>query len=368
MCYTSGTPGNPKGVLYSHRSNFLHAMVLTQMDNWPMGSSTVALAIVPMFHANSWGMVFAAPMVGARVVLPGPWLDGENVYNLLEDFRVTLSAGVPTVWMNLLNFMEARGVSPTTLKLIAIGGSAASHAMIDSFEVTHKVTVSHLWGMTEISPLGTVGGPKAPVTRWRPEDVRRNKIKQGRPHILCDMRVVDDAGVVQAHDGKSMGHLQVRGPIVVSSYYKNSKLATDADGWFSTGDVASIDALGHMAITDRSKDVVKSGGEWISTIDIENLAMGHPLVAEAAVIAIPNKKWDERPLLIVVLKPHVEVAADHETVKEQLYRHLDGKLARYAVPDDIVFVPEIPHNATGKVSKLTLREMFKDFKPARPRL
>mmetsp|Transcript_16399 Transcript_16399/g.48865 ORF Transcript_16399/g.48865 Transcript_16399/m.48865 type:complete len:344 (+) Transcript_16399:830-1861(+) len=343
-------------------------MLLVQPDNWPLGSGATALAIVPMFHANSWGMVFAAPMVGARLVLPGPWLDGESIYGLIEDFRVTLSAGVPTVWLNLLAFMEQRRLSFSTLKMVAIGGSAASAAMIDAFEVTHGVTVSHLWGMTELSPLGTVGAPKAPVLRLRTEDVRANKVKQGRPHILCDMRVVDDKGVELPHDGKAIGHLQVRGPIVVAEYFRKGTPATDGDGWFATGDVASIDALGHMLIADRSKDVVKSGGEWISTIEIENLAMGHPLVAEAAVIAIPSAKWDERPLLVVVLKPHVERDHDHEAIKEQLYQHLGGKIARFAVPDDIVFVPEIPHNATGKVSKLTLREMYKSYTPTRPRL
>eukprot|EP00200_Dunaliella_tertiolecta_P004724 CAMPEP_0202360492 /NCGR_PEP_ID=MMETSP1126-20121109/13416_1 /ASSEMBLY_ACC=CAM_ASM_000457 /TAXON_ID=3047 /ORGANISM="Dunaliella tertiolecta, Strain CCMP1320" /LENGTH=572 /DNA_ID=CAMNT_0048954221 /DNA_START=64 /DNA_END=1782 /DNA_ORIENTATION=+ len=376
LCYTSGTTGNPKGVLYSHRAQFLHALVGVQVDSLPMGSSSCCMAIVPMFHANSWGLVFAAPMVGARFVLPGPWLDGESVYNIIERFSVTISAGVPTVWLNLLAYMARTKRRLSSLKVAVIGGAAAARSLIDALEKTHGVEVLHLWGMTELAPIGTIGGIKGAMAKANPEQRTALKLKQGRPHVLCDMRIVDDVGKEALHDGKSVGHLQVRGPHVVDTYYKKKERAVDQDNWLSTGDVASIDELGYMAITDRSKDVVKSGGEWISSIEIENLAMGHPAVAEAAVVAVPNEKWGERPLLVVVLKPpsvQDPLTAgsgpnDNEAIKEQLYKYLQKSLARHAVPDDIVFIPEIPHNATGKVSKLTLRQMFKDYKPPQARM
>jgi len=370
LCYTSGTTGNPKGVLYSHRAQFLHALLLVQPDSVPLSSSSTCLAIVPMFHANVWGLVFAAPMVGARLVMPGPWLDGESIYNLCQQFRVTVSAGVPTVWLALLTYMEAHGLKGfDTFRMAVIGGAAAPRSMIDAFERTHGVEVRHLWGMTELTPLGTLGGTKAPLLA-RPEGERTAaKLKQGRPHVLCEMRIVDDEGRVLPHDGKAVGHLHVRGPAVVAQYLNTDKRAVDGEGWFATGDVASIDKLGHMQITDRSKDVIKSGGEWISSIEIENLAMGHPHVAEAAVVAINDERWGERPLLVVVLKPGHEAEAEyHERVRDELYKYLVPRLAKFAVPDDIVFVGEIPHNATGKVSKLTLRDMFKHHKPARTRL
>ncbi|KAG2441432.1 hypothetical protein HYH02_010020 [Chlamydomonas schloesseri] len=399
MCYTSGTTGNPKGVLYSHRSNYLHAMLLVQADSLPLAASSCCLAVVPMFHANVWGLVFAAPLVGARLVLPGPYLDGASIYGLMQEYGVTMSAGVPTVWLALLNHCEEQGLTFSSLKMVAIGGAAAPLSMIEAFEVKHGVEVRHLWGMTELSPLGTLGDPKPASLggRTRPpggfrqqlqqlpgSDVsaagagssgsgsgtgadltsfRRaylaSKLKQGRPHVLCDMRIVDDAGRELPHDGKSVGHLQVRGPATVARYFKAAQPAVDAHGWFSTGDVASIDAWGNMAITDRSKDVIKSGGEWISSIEIENLAMGYPGVAEAAVVAIPDERWGERPLLVLVARPGVEPDAE---LREGVLRFLAERLAKFAVPDDVVFVPQIPHNATGKVSKLTLRDMFKQHK------
>ncbi|KAG2436741.1 hypothetical protein HXX76_006265 [Chlamydomonas incerta] len=391
MCYTSGTTGNPKGVLYSHRSNYLHAMLLVQADSLPLAASSCCLAVVPMFHANVWGLVFAAPLVGARLVLPGPYLDGASIHSLMEGYGVTMSAGVPTVWLALLNHCEEAGATFSTLKMVAIGGAAAPLSMIEAFEVKHGVEVRHLWGMTELSPLGTLGDPKPASLggRTRPPGgfgaaapasgsasgsgsgsssssdaaFRRAylgaKLKQGRPHALCDMRIVDDGGRELPHDGKSVGHLQVRGPATVARYFKAPQPATDGAGWFATGDVASIDAWGNMAITDRSKDVIKSGGEWISSIEIENLAMGYPGVAEAAVVGVPDERWGERPLLVLVARPGVEADAE---LREGVLAFLAERLAKFAVPDDVVFVPQIPHNATGKVSKLTLRDMFKHHK------
>lgn len=362
LCYTSGTTGNPKGVLMSHRATFLHALMVVHPDSLPLSSASTVLAIVPMFHASCWGLIFAAPLVGARLVLPGPWLDGQSVLSLIDNFKITLSAGVPTVWLSMLAVMEqqARVGFKTPLQVV-IGGAAAPRAMIECFEKRHGVEVRHMWGMTELCPTGTVGALKAPLQGLPLETQLTYKNKQGRPHILCEMRIVDDTGKVQPHDGQAVGDLQVRGPHTISEYLNAGKLAVDKDGWFSTGDVASIDALGHMAITDRSKDVIKSGGEWISSQEIEGLAMGHACVAEAAAIAIPDIKYTERPLLVVVLKPGVTTGL--ETIRVELYKIMEV-LAKYAVPDAIVFLEELPHTATGKVSKLTLRTMFADHKPA----
>ncbi|GLI60112.1 hypothetical protein VaNZ11_002160 [Volvox africanus] len=390
MCYTSGTTGNPKGVMYSHRANYLHAMLLLQADSLPLSAASCCLAVVPMFHANSWGLVFAAPMVGARLVLPGPHLDGASIYNLMETYGVTMSAGVPTVWLALLSYCEEHGLTFSTLRIACIGGAAAPMSMLEAFEVKHGVEVRHLWGMTELTPLGTVGNPKPASIggRTRPAaglgassgDAASSasassasasasssfrsaylgaKLKQGRPHVLCDMRIVDDTGRELPHDGKTVGHLQVRGPAVVARYFKAEKSAVDAENWFPTGDVASIDPWGYMSITDRSKDVIKSGGEWISSIEIENLAMGFPGVLEAAVVAIPDDRWGERPLLVLVPRPGFEPDAE---LREGVLKYLSERLAKFAVPDDVVFVPQIPHNATGKVSKLTLRDMFRQHK------
>ncbi|EFJ47845.1 hypothetical protein VOLCADRAFT_91458 [Volvox carteri f. nagariensis] len=379
-----------QGVLYSHRANYLHALLLLQADSLPLSASSCCLAVVPMFHANSWGLVFAAPMVGARLVLPGPHLDGASIYSLMETYGVTVSAGVPTVWLALLSYCEEHGLTLSTLRIACIGGAAAPLSMLEAFEIKHGVEVRHLWGMTELTPLGTVGNPKPASTggRTRPASglaatsspspsaaaaaasfrtaYLGAKLKQGRPHVLCDMRIVDDAGRELAHDGKTVGHLQVRGPAVVARYFKSDKSAVNGDNWFPTGDVASIDPLGYMTITDRSKDVIKSGGEWISSIEIENLAMGCSGVAEAAVIAIPDDRWGERPLLVVVPRPGFEPDAE---LRDSILKYLSERLAKFAVPDDVVFVPQIPHNATGKVSKLTLRDMFKHHRaPPRPKL
>ncbi|WIA13606.1 hypothetical protein OEZ85_007172 [Tetradesmus obliquus] len=362
LCYTSGTTGNPKGVRYTHRSNFLHALITTAPDALALSASSTILMVVPMFHANSWGLNFSGPMVGARLVLPGPYLDGENIYQLMHTFKVTVTAGVPTVWLNLLQHMDKHKLALRHLQRVCIAGSAPPRSMIQALE-KHGVDVRHLWGMTELSPLGSLGTLTSGQIGdgLTHDDVISLKEGQGRPHLFCDMRLVDDEGKQLPNDGKAVGHLQVRGPIVVERYHKAAAPAVDDQGWFMTGDVASIDEHGMMRIADRSKDVIKSGGEWISSIALENACMGHPKVLEAAVVGIPDEKWGERPLLVVV--PHAHVAGD-EALKRELLAYMaeHPAVARYAAPDDVAFVPEIPHNATGKVSKLSLRMMFQHYK------
>ncbi|GBF88992.1 long-chain fatty acid-ligase [Raphidocelis subcapitata] len=366
LCYTSGTTGNPKGVMYTHRSNMLHALVAALPDALALGSGSTMLMVVPQFHANSWGIAFSAPMVGARLVLPGPHLDGENVYHMIEAHGVTISAGVPTVWANLLAHVEAHGLRFSRLRTIVIGGAAAPPTQIAAFE-DRGITVRHMWGMTEISPLGSLGTAKHCQLELGEGELRDLKTSQGRPHVFCDMRIVDDAGGELPHDGKAMGHLQVRGPIVVDRYHRAPAPAADAGGqWFDTGDVASIDPLGFMRITDRSKDVIKSGGEWLSSIALENAALGHPQVQEAAVVGVPDPKWGERPLLVVVPKPKPGAPSPGDAASPG-----DGRLradvlafmgahpdvAKFAVPDDVLFVEAIPYGATGKISKVALRQM-----------
>lgn len=351
LCYTSGTTGRPKGVLYTHRSNVLHAITGCLPDG--MGASTrdTMLAVVPMFHANSWGIAFGAPMTGMKLVLPASFLDGRSAYELMRQERVTHTAGVPTVWLAMLAHMEENDLALPDLRVLIIGGAAAPRKLFDFFWDKHGVDVRQMWGMTETSPLGTLGTMKHPPVS-RAEELRR-RLSQGRPHIFSELRIVDDAGRELPWDGKAFGNLHIRGPAVLRSYYRQDAPAVDAGDWFDTGDVSTISPDGWMQITDRSKDVIKSGGEWISSIEIENAAVGHPCLAEAAVIAIPHPKWTERPLLVVVPKPGTTALT-----KDDVLDFLKDKIAKWWMPDDVVFLKEIPHTATGKISKLLLRKQL----------
>ncbi len=359
LCYTSGTTGHPKGVLFSHRSTVLHTFAVCAVDGIAFSAAESALLVVPMFHVNAWGTPYAGAMSGAKLVMPGPGLDGKSVYELMRDEEVTLALGVPTVWLNLFNHVDAAGLDPKKdlrLRRVVIGGSAAPRAMSERFETQFGTFVVHAWGMTEMSPLGTVCN-LLPKHRGASAAQRLDvQGKQGRPLYGVELRITDDAGRPLPHDGKAFGHLMVRGPWITRGYFggEGGKIL-DADGFFDTGDVATVDADGYMQITDRSKDVIKSGGEWISSIDLENVAMGHPAVAEAAVIGVPHPKWQERPLLVVVTKQGSDVSRD------ELLGFLAGKVAKWCVPDDAVFVDELPHTATGKLQKMKLREMFRDY-------
>ncbi len=357
LCYTSGTTGNPKGVLYHHRSTLLHAYAAALPDTLGISARSVILPVVPMFHVNAWGLPYTAALVGAKLVFPGVALDGASLYELFEKERVSFTAGVPTVWLALLNYMQANKLKLSTVKYAVIGGSAAPPAMIEAFDREFGVEVLHAWGMSEMSPLGTVNHPKAKHGSLAAKELLDVRLKQGRPPFGVDMKIVDDSGKELPRDGKAFGDLLVRGPWITSGYFKGEGgPVLQEDGWFATGDVATIDEDGYMQITDRSKDVIKSGGEWISSIDLENAAMAHPAVAEAAVIGIAHPKWDERPLLIVHRKP--DAAVD----KKELIDFLATKVAKWWLPDDVQFVEAIPHTATGKILKTRLREDFKDYK------
>ena len=359
LCYTSGTTGNPKGVLYSHRSTVLHSFAVCTADGLGLSAAESALLVVPMFHVNAWGMPYAGAMCGAKLVLPGPALDGKSVYELMKAERVTLALGVPTVWLMLFAYVDASGVDPRAelaMTRVVIGGSAAPRAMSERFATQFGAYVMHGWGMTEMSPLGTVGHLLPKHRDYNLQQRLDLQEKQGRAIYGVEMKIVDGAGRELPHDGAAFGHLLVRGPWITREYFKEGKSNLDADGFFDTGDVATIDADGYMHITDRSKDVIKSGGEWISSIALECAAIAHPAVAEAAVIGVSHPKWQERPLLIVVRKP------GHDVTREELLGFFDGKVAHWWVPDDVAFVDELPHTATGKLLKLKLREMFKDYR------
>ncbi|PSC04690.1 long-chain fatty acid--CoA ligase [Alsobacter soli] len=357
MCYTSGTTGHPKGVVYSHRSNILHSMMSLQPDCLNLSSRDTAMPVVPLFHANGWSFAFSGPMAGATMVMPGAKLDGPSVYELLETMQVTCTAAVPTVWLGLLAYLEQTGKPLTSLKRVVIGGSACPRAMTEKFERNYGVQVLHAWGMTEMSPLGTVCSIKKDYADLEGDALYDIKMKQGVAPFAVEMKITDDAGNELPRDGQTFGRLKVRGPAVSRSYFRGEGgQILDEDGWFDTGDVATIDPHGYMQITDRAKDVIKSGGEWISSIDLENLAVGHPDVAEAAVIGIAHPKWDERPLLVIVPKP------DAQPDKEKILAFMQGRIAKWWMPDDVVFVPEIPHTATGKIQKMALRDRFKDYR------
>ena len=356
MCYTSGTTGNPKAALYSHRSTILHAFAGGMPDALNMSARDAVLPVVPMFHVNAWGLPYSAAMTGAKLVFPGPAMDGKSIFELIESEKVSFAAGVPTVWQMMLSHMQAGGLRFSTLKRTVIGGSACPPAMITAFNDDYGVEVLHAWGMTEMSPLGTVCTLKNKHLSLPSDEKMKVRLKQGRGIYGVDMKIVDPDGVELPWDGRTFGDLMVKGPWIIRDYYRSEAPPPLVDGWFPTGDVGTIDPDGYLQITDRSKDVIKSGGEWISSIDVENIAVAHPAVAMAACIGIKHPKWDERPIIAVVKKPGAEVS------REQLLAFYEGKIAKWQVPDDVVFVDAIPLGGTGKMQKTKLRELLKDYR------
>ncbi len=357
LCYTSGTTGNPKGVQYSHRSNVLHAMAACMTDTFGVGARSVVMPIAPMYHANAWSIPYTTAACGAKLVMAGPHFDAPTLQRMIVKEKVDLALAVPTIWLGMLQHLEKTGGNLGHLTRTGIGGSAVPRAMIEAYDKLYNVRVIQLWGMTEMSPLGTIGMPTPEVAALPYEQELDYRVKQGRAVFGVEMKIVDEAGRELPRDGKAFGRLMVRGPWIVGSYFKgDGGQILDSEGWFDTGDVATLDPLGYMQIVDRSKDVIKSGGEWISSIDLENVAVGCPGVAEAAVIGVPHPKWDERPLLVIVRKEGVDVTAD------DIRAYLSDKIAKWWMPDAIEFVDEIPHTATGKIQKVALRQQFAGYR------
>ena len=353
LCYTSGTTGNPKGVLYSHKSNILHAQA--SLNAMPIGPDETILMVVPLFHVLAWGIPYYGPMNGSKLVMPGMQMEGEPLYDLIDKEEVTLAFGVPTIWMGLLTYCRDNNKILTSVRNTIIGGSALSLPTLQEFDEVHDVNVIHAWGMTEMSPLGTINVPTPEMENMGKEEKYAIQLKQGKPIYGVELKVVDDAGIELPKDGESQGHLMVRGAWILQKYFKAENDAVDKDGWFDTGDISVLDQDGYMIIKDRAKDVIKSGGEWISSIDLENAAFGHPDIAEACVVGIPHPKWDERPMLFVVTN-------DGEPIeKESILEFLTSKVAKWWLPDEIIFLKELPHGATGKLQKFELRDEYNNY-------